>query len=1178
LRLSRASSRRHFSLALLVSALFLVVFAASASAVTYEEIGSFAGDGPDGGGTGSGPGELSGPNQADVNDATGNLYVADTGNNRVQVFKPNPTGGEYDSEIFISEPRGLAIDQDSGDVYVANATGIVKYDASLIPILGPAWSDPGVTGTLVVDPSSGDLLVADQGANLIRRFNSDGTPDATTPTFAAERPLDVAANSSGEIFVVTSTGDIINECFSATSSVQRFSSAGTAEGTVGASLPAPGAVAVTPGDDSIVIAARVNEYNCGGQNPFIAFFDSSGTETQSLELTGNARYTTVPGLTSGVFADGSMRVYAVIRSPVSNFYGNTKIVAFEHRAVPLATIGPVVASGASAEFSGTVNPSGYSTDWQFEYSSNGGNSWTATPVENAGAGADPVEVEAAVTGLPVAFYQARLAATNANGPVTSGSRNFVISAVPTVLEEVSASTYKEASLEAKLNPNGLETTYRFEYGPTASYGQVTTSATIQAGVAPVDVSARILGLAEATGYHFRVVASNAEGTSNGDDRTFTTRNADAADTCPNATIRAEQNATGLAECRAYEQITPREKEGVAIETQISVQSAPSGDAIAYAAPGSIGGAPSATRSTYYIGRRGTDGWSAEPIDPPQDNRSTLFATPTRFFSRGLESAMQVSQEALVLGAIDGGSNLYRRNNISGQRSLVAAADGDALTDEMGGIFTPPKVGATPDLSHLVFQSKSQLLPEAAPGVFNVYESVGGDLRLVSVDPQGGVDPGGAQLKTSLRLKGFNPISDDGRRVFFNSPVSTFPQGLYMREDGAVTVPISESQRAGDPPGARPAAFAGASADGSLVYFTSGEQLTEDAIFNGGGNGSLYRYDVESETLTNLMSGVSPVTEGVPDVINVLDVSEDGQSVYFLSGNALTGDAVYGNTNLYLTDADGIRLVANLGSDPSPPSFAASGDSNYLAVVSYSRPTGFDNASPGCAGDPSKGIPAGQCMEVFVYDAASDSLQCATCATSGVGNHHSGIGPQSETISEYVPRAVTDDGRVFVTTGEALVPSDSNGASDVYQWQNGKVALISSGRSPRPSTFVDASPSGRDVFFGTYERLTASDRDDELDLYDARVDGGIAAQNVIQAEIPTCQGEGCQGTLATPPSSIAPGSAAFYGSPSPVKRKAKPRPRCKGKGAKHRKKCATSDGKAHKKARHRKRVATRGGFR
>ena len=79
-----------------------------------------------------------------------------------------------------------------------------------------------------------------------------------------------------------------------------------------------------------------------------------------------------------------------------------------------------------------------------------------------------------------------------------------------------------AVLNAAVNPNGFATTWRVEFGTTAAYGLVSASHAIGTGAANVSASLPVEGLAPATTYHFRIVATNSAGTGNGSDQTFTT--------------------------------------------------------------------------------------------------------------------------------------------------------------------------------------------------------------------------------------------------------------------------------------------------------------------------------------------------------------------------------------------------------------------------------------------------------------------------------------------------------------------------------------------------------------------------------------------------------------------------------------------------------------------------------
>jgi hypothetical protein len=82
-------------------------------------------------------------------------------------------------------------------------------------------------------------------------------------------------------------------------------------------------------------------------------------------------------------------------------------------------------------------------------------------------------------------------------------------------------TSSSATLNGTINPNGLSTTYYFEYGTTTSYGSTTSETDAGSGTDDVSVSADLTGLSEGMTYHFRLVATNSGGTSYGDDATFT---------------------------------------------------------------------------------------------------------------------------------------------------------------------------------------------------------------------------------------------------------------------------------------------------------------------------------------------------------------------------------------------------------------------------------------------------------------------------------------------------------------------------------------------------------------------------------------------------------------------------------------------------------------------------------
>jgi hypothetical protein len=151
-------------------------------------------------------------------------------------------------------------------------------------------------------------------------------------------------------------------------------------------------------------------------------------------------------------------------------------------------------------------------------------------------------------------------------------------------------------------------------------------------------------------------------------------------------------------------------------------------------------------------------------------------------------------------------------------------------------------------------------------------------------------------------------------------------------------------------------------------------------------------------------------------------------------------------------------------------------------------------------------------------------------------------------SLYRPRSVLDNGRVFFNSVDPLVPADSNGNWDVYEYQpvgvgscvaqtssaaavrsgSGCVGLISSGTAEGDAGFLDATPSGDDVFFLTKGRLSVLDKDKDLDAYDARVNGIPAVLDPVRE----CAGEACQPAVA-PPNDPTPSSESFRGAETPL---------------------------------------------
>jgi hypothetical protein len=661
--------------------------------------------------------------------------------------------------------------------------------------------------------------------------------------------------------------------------------------------------------------------------------------------------------------------------------------------------------------------------------------------------------------------------------------------------------------------------------------------------------------------------------------------------CPNEQLRAEQPyGPRLPDCRAYEMVSPLEKDDYdAISpTYDATRASPSGEALTWESEGSFVDAEGHQFLNQYVARRGADGWSTHPITPPYIAYYTLTRDPyeAMAFTPELSEGVAATDVPLTGEALPEYENLYLVDLASTPLSYRLVTNGKPYGKARHQIATdPPEVaGVATDLSHVVYTELE-----------HVSEWVNGTLSLTSITPEGepmkSAEAGGGQqpgrdYTPSRDNDSWRSVSADGSRVFFTGPDINGPETpdrqLYVRGDGASTVEVSKSQRTPeDPAGPESARFQGASVNGSRVFFTSCAKLTDDATasieakgptpcFPGepGAGDDLYEYNLETGVLTDLtVDKLTAEKVGNPDgakVLGVADISEDGSYVYFVAEGTLTvGKNAEGKEpgaeepNLYVAHLeDGswttkyittlVRPARYLGQgvgqeggdsedwDESPALNAVreTPDGTHLAFLSTKSLTGYDNA------DANTGKPD---TEIFSYDALTEKLTCASCNSRGAQP----IGSSSlDTIQQlpyalqgYTPRNYSENGgRLFFNSEDALVPHDSNGRQDVYEWEqagegscdqaNGCIFPISDVAGNYESFFLDASPSGNDAFFATEDQLVPSDTDFHVDIYDARVDGGFP----VSTEPPSCDnGDSCKGPVSPQPGVFgAPASATFSG--------------------------------------------------
>jgi hypothetical protein len=390
--------------------------------------------------------------------------------------------------------------------------------------------------------------------------------------------------------------------------------------------------------------------------------------------------------------------------------------------------------------------------------------------------------------------------------------------------------------------------------------------------------------------------------------------------------------------------------------------------------------------------------------------------------------------------------------------------------------------------------------------------------------------------------------------------------VYDRSVGGPTRVVSLLPGNVTPAAGENAEYQGASADGSMVAFKVGGVLYvrvnntetkrvtgEPSIFGGIFGGRVF-FVSEGNIRDFIVGSEEEVAVTLSGDAEIVNISADGTHVYFISHTALPGSAAEpGAPNLYLW-TEGNRATHFIGT-VSPLDLEGKPALNTWTsdVVTPEKSIG---QGPGA--DPSRTTPDGEVMvfesraqltpydnegfvEIYRYDAASQNLACISCNPLGgppVGNARleaqEFLFPQGGE-SMVVHNLTTDGSRVFFETSEALVGRDVDGVNDIYEWQDGVLSLISSGRSvfysnpgvplqfQEPNVMVAVTPTGSDVVFRTNDQLLfAGPGSGSAALYDARIDGGF-----VEPTQSPCESQICGGAVAAP-ALAAPGSNAFRG--------------------------------------------------
>ncbi len=1070
-------------------------------------------------------------------DPAGNFFKAN-GTRTIEKFESSGTdlGQVTLSSLADNLATGLGVDPSNGEFFSDNGKSVENYafdpagkvvgsECALVPDTGTGCPPTSTFGSgklsagagLAVDGISHTVYVADVGAAQIAVFEPVALPEALNA------PADPVGATSATLHGTVNPGGLpLTECFFEWGETQSY-------GEIAPCVD-PDAAAVGEGNAPVPVHADIADLQAGTTYHFHLVAtnangrsDEEGKEDETLRTLGPA----------------------VSGESVSQVTATT------------------------AKISATIDPNGEATGFFVEYLDEA--AYLANPESERFAGA--LRAPASDRQVP--------AAVSAHGDLLDGSAS-----VTNVAVSAGAFQAGQAISGPDIPP---ETTILAVPSPTeltlskpADLTTETVKFTALTATGPQPVTQLLSGLAPQSTYYFRIVATNGAGAAARPAVSFTTF------ALPGAL---------LPDGRAYELISPARKTGEVFAPEpesflgsceeclpgentpvMPMQSTPDGRSVLYEGQPFAGGLASGPNE--YVSARGTGGWDTQSLSSP--TTTGQYQAFSADLARGV--LFQVSPPLTPQAPTREGkgfANLYLRTGDGSLQALIGSEPPhrDPGYQAVGGnqfrltyATANAGTGAAAPFTHLAFEANDALtaavpaIAPAAPNVdagegcslaganCNLYEWAGGQLRLVNVLPGNAAAAAGAVIGSGRLLaeapeaeaaNADHAISEDGSRIFWSSEESG---QVYVRIDANRTleVPGPGSCKESVPQEQR-ACFLSASADGSRVLLSDGQAYELNEA------GSAYEASVD-------------LSEGEGGFEGILGASEDLSHVYFVDTEVL-GEGEE-NDNGEEAEEDAFNLYARSGSEttfigallddtvglkrrygawkaaPSDRLAQVSPDGAHLAFMSTARLTSYDNASE---------------WEVFEYSAASGTLSCASCNPSGqrpLGPSNLSLlrpGPESPPFRQPANLSPAGDGRLFFESRDALSPQDTNGVRDVYEWEpegvgsceraGGCVSLISSGRSANDSMFLDSTPSGDDAFFITREQLLPADKDEQLDLYDARVGGGFPESTAAP-----CGGEACKAPLLAPPFQPSPASAAFSGPGNP-----KPKPHKKKKQKKHKKK-------------------------
>ncbi len=813
-------------------------------------------------------------------------------------------------------------------------------------------------------------------------------------------------------------------------------------------------------------------------------------------------------------------------------------------------------NGTSIVFKGTINPDGEATTGcYFEYGSTQALGSTV-PCEqgNSFTGSTDQTVTSAPTSVTKGQrYWYKLVAKNANEQLAmSNEQAFLPQGKPIVdLALVDRVSTDGVRARAKFDPNGGNASFHMEYGPKGGPLNQSTPETHSVGFTTIErgvfegsdsyepglyeQSQLITGLDADTAYEYRIAVSNEAGATDSETGEFMTYAPDAgSDSCPNVVARQQSGSSLLLDCRGYELASASNTGGYDVESDTVPGQAP---LMAYPTtqgrllyslsdgviPG-IAGDPTNLGSDPYLAVRGPDGWTTEYVGLPANG----MADEGAFGSPLLAADPSLNEFAF------GGKGICSPCFADGSTNIPLRHSGGAVLEGMQGSLNPGSQ-ANPaetvwqpfsaDGSHLIFGSKAVFEPQGeSSGSIYDRDLPTGVTQVVSTLPDGSTIAGGevAELATS----------ESGTRIVVGKKLSADSKGnayyhLYMH--------IGTSPDSLDlTPGAKAGVlFDGMNEDGSRLFFTTTDRLlpadTDESA-------DLYEDEVSptgtvTMRLVSTKGGIPSNSDGCTPggspswnapsgngkcgavgFAGAAGVASRSGTLFFLSPEQLDGTAGTENEpNLYIVRPGGEpEFVATIDRGTiTNPAIEHAVDENAKRTFGDIQVTADGKFAVFDSNQSLTGYPTLGHYQIYRFDSegGAEPLACTSCAPTGAATAY-------DTFLTPTGLNLTEDGRVFFTTREALALRDTNELTDAYEWSHGTTQLISTGISPDNSSLVTVSADGRDAFFFTRETLVAGDDNGRaVKIYDAREGGGTVHDPALK---PCAASDECHGPGTEPP--------------------------------------------------------------